>query len=239
MPPAPRPTPQPRGRRGAPRARRGKRVRVARGAPSTRGPGKRGGKTTRARRTIGQPREAPADRAVKERGRKLAVARRVRKAQRAIVAANPGVTGPTPRRRFKPGPAPAAPKVVVITSFKARGSVENRFRKSPGGLVRKERARDAYFELQSEAPPGFPNAPGVWASNESLFLGQVNFPGRVSRKMLFEMLNVALGLMKPNGRIADFRRVYKRYEWKYQIFVKIGEAKRIVERAFGNDRNGR
>ena len=145
----------------------------------------------------------------------------------------------TPPRRFKRGRKPQPYVPVLITFYKARGSVEGRFRKSPGGLIERERARDRYFELQSEAPPGFPNSPGVWASNESLFLGQVNFPGKVKRSILERMLNVSLGLVDRNGVLRSFKRVYKRYEWKYQIFEKFGpgkDDKHIVQTARG--RNG-
>ena len=149
----------------------------------------------------------------------------LKRRQRAEILVVKSARVVTPPRRFKRGRKPSPYIPVVITFFKARGSVEGRFRKSPGGLIQRERARDAYFELQSEAPPGFPNAPGVWASNESLFLGQVNFPGRVKRSMLEEMLNRALGLVDRRGKLHSFKTVYKRWEMKYQIFEKFGPGK--------------
>ena len=149
----------------------------------------------------------------------------LKRRQRAEILVVKSARVVTPPRRFKRGRKPSPYIPVVITFFKARGSVEGRFRKSPGGLIQRERARDRYFELQSEAPPGFPNAPGVWASNESLFLGQVNFPGRVKRSMLEEMLNRALGLVDRRGKLHSFKTVYKRWEMKYQIFEKFGPGK--------------
>lgn len=133
----------------------------------------------------------------------------------------------TPPRRFKRGRKPKKRVAVEFTLFRARGSVENRFRKSPGGLIAKENARGEYFELQSESPNGFPNSPGVWASNEGLFLGQVKFPGRVKLTTLMRLLNVSLNLVR-GGKIFDFRRVYKRWEMKYQIYSRTGDEKPIL-----------
>jgi len=149
------------------------------------------------------------------------------------------VKPPTPPRRRKPGRKPLPPREILITSFQARGSVEGRFRRSPGGLVERERASNRYFELQSEAPPGYPNSPGVWSSQEGLFLGQVNFPGRIPFDVLRRMLDVALGLKKRNGRVADFRNVYRRWEYKYQVFQRVGDRRRILIKKRGNNRQWR
>jgi len=63
----------------------------------------------------------------------------------------------------------------------------------------------------------FPNSPGIWASNEGFVLGQVNFPGDVDIRDLFEMLNVALRLVDRKGKLRDFRKVYRKWKWKYQV----------------------
>lgn len=140
-----------------------------------------------------------------------------------------GVVKRTPPRRFKPGPKAKPPRVVLITSYRARGSIQAKFIRSPTGIVEKEHARQRYFILQSDAPEGFPNSPGVWASNEGLFLGQVNFPGRIPRKIIERMLNVSLGLVDKRGRVRDFRDVYRRWEWKYQVYSRVGDDKKILE----------
>lgn len=140
----------------------------------------------------------------------------------------------TPPRRMKPGPKPKPKPLVVITSYKAQGTIRENFGRSPGGLKRKYlagdldfkqaekylRKRARYFELQSEAPKGFPDSPGAWSSNEGLFLGQVNFPGRVKLATLERMLNEALNLVDRRGRVRRFQDVYSRWKWKYQVFTK-------------------
>jgi hypothetical protein len=108
--------------------------------------------------------------------------------------------GPTPPRRFKAGRKLQAPRAILITSFRAEGSIGRQlaeqiyggFKQREGG--RYERKAKRFAELQSNAPDLHPQSPGIWTSNQGLVLGQVNFNGRVDVETLFAMLNRALNL---------------------------------------------
>lgn len=169
-----------------------------------------------------------------------------------------GTTRPaTAPRRFKRGRKLKAPVPILITSFKAEGSIRQLAHQIYGGYrdesdgprygVRKRR----FAELQRNHPDGYPQSPGIWVSNEGTILGTVNFAGYVKLQTLFNMLNKQLRLdtkeitrhryelkrvrNKRTGRIrimrkrvsypvlkeyakaADFRDVYKRWSWKWQV----------------------
>lgn len=161
-----------------------------------------------------------------------------------------GRAAPTPPRRFKPGRKLSEPRAILITSFRAEGSIGRQLAEQIyGGFKTREGARyerkaRRFAELQSNAPPGYPESPGVWTSNQGSILGQVNFVGRVNLDTLFGMLNHALNLnvkLVPkriktkrktrNGNPVfdtvyeekrfrnadDFRDVYKTWKWKWQV----------------------
>jgi len=165
-------------------------------------------------------------------------AARAARIQRVARKAGVNISFATPPVRAKRGRKKLPPRVVLITSFRARGSIGKSFGKSPGGLEAKERARERYFQLQSESPQGFPDSPGIWGSQEQLFLGQVNFPGRVSLKTLFRLLNVSLNLVR-RDRVFDFRRVYGRWEYKWQVYERVGTQRRIIARRRASNRTKR
>ncbi len=135
---------------------------------------------------------------------------------------------PTPARRIKRGPLARGLGGVVITLFKAEGSIGERTQVIYRGVTaadyeqrttRWRKRHNKYVALQSSAPRRYPDAPGVWASNEGLFLGQVNFPGTVSLGTLIEMLGRSLGLVNHRtGTVGDFREAYPHWSYTYQIY---------------------
>lgn len=165
----------------------------------------------------------------KSRPSKRARTRRARATRGSVANGPPRARGvaPTPQRRFKRGVKKRGLRdEIFITFFKAEGGIGTKASviytgvKSIDFEMKNSRWRKKhlkYVEAQEQSPRGFPNAPGVWTSNEGLFLGQVNFPGRQSRRMMFKMLGVALGLVKRDGKVADFTRVYSTYSWHYKV----------------------
>lgn len=152
--------------------------------------------------------------------------------------------GPSPPRRFKRGRKQTPVRERFITSFKAEGSIGKSLAEHIyGGLVVREGPRYnrkalRYAELQSNSPPGFPDSPGIWVSNEGFVLGQVNFPGQVKLSTLFLLLNKALNLIKPRGGVADFRDVYRTWKWKWQI-VRVPFVSQSRQAEFRQTREGK
>lgn len=182
----------------------------AKGAPSKASKGRRAPakKPVKVKKRLTFNRAIGVKRAVKEN--------RVRKRQ--------GL--PTPRRRFKTGPAQRTLRSIEITLFKAEGSIGKRAAVIYGGLRMVDyeqqtpkwaKRHKQYLALQSDSPKGYPNAPGVWTSVEGLFLGQVNFPGRVSFATLNRMLSKSLGLVRGGG-VGDFRNAYPHWSYTYQVY---------------------
>jgi hypothetical protein len=111
----------------------------------------------------------------------------------------------TPPRRRKPGPKPSKPRRVLLTSFKAEGSIRSLAAQIYGGYHEGDaqygKRKRRYAVLQSNHPPGYPDSPGVFTSVESRILGTVNFPGLVKLSTIIEMLNRSLSL--------DFKEVIR------------------------------
>lgn len=120
---------------------------------------------------------------------------------------------------------------VEITSFKANGGMSG-FRTSKYDAF-------TYASLSAQVPKGLVNGPGVFYSQEALFLGQVNFPGRVPLHRILELLNRSLQLRDKRGNLFDFRDVYDRWSYTYQIFRKQGVKREIVSRIEGSNNIGR
>jgi len=108
----------------------------------------------------------------------------------------------TPPVRRKRGPKFQPPTKILITSFRAEGSIRGLAEQIYGGVVvgdpRHGNRQERYLTIQSQYPTKgslmFTQSPGIWVSNESFALGRVNFEGRVSRKALFALLNDRLNL---------------------------------------------
>lgn len=147
----------------------------------------------------------------------------------------------TPPRRRQAGRPTEPPTRILITLFRAEGSIGSLASVIYGGVregARYEAKQRRFLELQSASPQGFPNSPGVWTSLESFALGQVQFSGVVKRDLIFNMLNRALNLVDRNGKLHDFRRVYKNWKWKYQV-VEVLTVPRNRMRAFKEAMGGR
>lgn len=166
------------------------------------------------------------------------------------------VPEPTPPRQFKRGRKLQAPHAILITSYRAEGSIGSLASVIYGGLretdgPRYEKRQRRYFELQSSAPKGFPDSPGVWTSLEEFALGQVNYPGRKPLREIERELNMALNLLDARGRLHRFQNVYRNWKWKYQVVEVLtvpvnrqakfnremdGKQRRVVTRLSGSSR---
>lgn len=71
--------------------------------------------------------------------------------------------------------------------------------------------------LNSELPPGIISAPTAFYSTS--FLNKALWKGVVSEEELVRQLNDALNILSEPGKSSDFRKVYHRWEYRYQVGI--------------------
>ena len=127
--------------------------------------------------------------------------------------------GEPPEARVGAGATPeAAPEFIVERERRK----EERQKKTPD-VVRTTwfRARGFVGEARTPGPidmlPGHISGPNRFFSNEGEVLGRVVWDGHRSVGQMLGLLNAALNIRGRDGRLRDFRTVYDRWDYRWEL----------------------